>query len=206
MKQSLFTIVFTMLCSFVFAQGASGTYQTDFNDLTIQQSGNQITGSYSFLNGRIEGTLEGHTLTGWWYQSNGKGRLLFEFNYDFSGFVGKWNYNEAAPSSKWNGSRIASQVVQNSDPKLEGSSASYTTTFQDLTLTFISNNRVRGTYKFKDGEIDGILNGHTLSGTWTQSNANGLFVFEFNDDFTNFTGKWGYNDAVPISIWNGTRK
>ena len=88
------------------AKNAAGIYKTDFNEMTISQTGNRVTGTYKYSNGRIEGTLNGRTLTGWWYQSNGKGRLIFEFNADFSAFTGKWSYNDAQPSSGWNGTRI----------------------------------------------------------------------------------------------------
>ena len=64
-----------------------------------------------------------------------------------------------------------------------------------------------GTYDHQNGRIEGTLSGHTLTGRWTQSNGKGRFVFEFNDDFTSFTGKWSYNDAEPTSSgWNGKLK
>ena len=45
------------------------------------------------------------------------------------------------------------------------------------------------------------------SGRWTQENARDRLVFEFDDDFTAFTGKWRYNDDEPTSSkWNGTLK
>ena len=49
--------------------------------------------------------LSGNTLTGRWTQSNGKGRLIFRFNADFSGFTGVWSYGDAAPARQWNGRR-----------------------------------------------------------------------------------------------------
>jgi hypothetical protein len=70
-----------------------------------------VTGTYKHRDGRIEGTLNGNALTGWWYQSNGKGRLEFVFNNDFSAFTGKWSYNEAEPSSKWNGQKTSQTKV-----------------------------------------------------------------------------------------------
>ena len=94
-------------CYFSFSQSILGVYSSDFNELTIIQSGNSVTGTYKYRNGRIEGTLNGHTLTGLWFQDNGKGKLVFEFNSDFSGYTGKWGYNDAAPTSKWNGTKIA---------------------------------------------------------------------------------------------------
>lgn len=82
-----------------------GTFNSDFNKLTVQQSGNKVSGNYEYSNGRIEGTLNGNVLTGWWYQDNGKGKFRFVFNSDFSAFKGKWGYNDAEPSGQWNGSK-----------------------------------------------------------------------------------------------------
>lgn len=108
MKSKLILLsVFLLPCYFGVSQNASGSYNTDFNEMTIAQNGSKVTGTYKHQNGRVEGTLSGHSLTGFWFQSNGKGKLIFEFNADFTAFTGKWSYNDATPSSKWNGTRIA---------------------------------------------------------------------------------------------------
>lgn len=106
MRRTLTCILFLMPFLFLKAQSINGTYTTDFNELTLQQNGNQVTGTYKHSGGRVEGTLNGRTLTGWWYQTNGKGRLVFEFASDFSSFTGKWGYNDAEPTSRWDGKKI----------------------------------------------------------------------------------------------------
>ncbi len=83
-----------------------GVYKTDYREMILTQTGNKVNGTYGGTYGRIEGTLNGRTLTGRWYQSNGQGRILFEFNSDFSAFTGKWSYNDAQPTAQWNGTRI----------------------------------------------------------------------------------------------------
>lgn len=80
----------------------------------------------------------------------------------------------------------------------------YKTNFNEMTLS-VSGNTVTGTYNWNNGKIEGTLNGKVLTGRWYQSNGTGRFVFVFNNDFTAFTGKWGYNEAEPASAWNGTR-
>ena len=80
----------------------------------------------------------------------------------------------------------------------------YKTDFNDMTLS-INGNHVTGTYKHRSGKIDGVLTNNKLVGTWTQTNGKGNFEFIFNSDFSSFTGKWGYNDSVPNSKWNGTK-
>jgi len=97
MKKGIIISVFLLLLSThsILAQNASGIYQSDFNEMTLQQSGNQVSGTYKHSDGRIEGTLSGTTLSGWWTQSNGKGRIVFVFSPDFSSFTGKWGYDNA---------------------------------------------------------------------------------------------------------------
>lgn len=88
------------------AQDISGVYKTEWGNITFLQNGSSVTGSYPLNNGRIEGTLEGRVLTGRWYQSNGSGRIRFEFNSDSSAFTGKWSRGDAEPLSAWNGTRV----------------------------------------------------------------------------------------------------
>ncbi len=195
----------------------SGVFSTGFGDMTFDVSGSTVTGSYTHASGRIEGTLNGHTLTGRWTQSNSKGRFVFVFNDDFTAFTGKWSYNDAEPSSQWNGklksgTRTPSSATSSTTPTTTSTSRKstsipgvFSTGFGDMTFN-VSGSTVTGSYTHASGRIEGTLNGHTLTGRWTQSNGKGRFVFVFNDDFTAFTGKWSYNDAEPSSQWNGQRK
>mgnify|MGYP001355679772 CR=1 FL=1 len=196
MKRLSITFYFLMFLQFCYSQNLDGTYTTDFNEMTLQQSGNKVTGTYKYSNGVIEGTLNGKILTGTWTQSNGKGKFVFVFNNDFSAFSGKWGHNDAEPSSAWNGKKIIADI-----PNISGA---YTTDFNEMTLQQ-SGNKVTGTYKYSNGVIEGTLNGKILTGTWTQSNGKGKFVFVFNNDFSAFSGKWGHNDAEPSSAWNGKK-
>jgi uncharacterized cupin superfamily protein len=84
----------------------AGRYATDFNEMNLARFGNRVTGTYAYAGGRIEGELIGTVLSGWWYQSNGKGRFIFEFADDFSSFKGKWGRDNAEPSGAWNGKRL----------------------------------------------------------------------------------------------------
>jgi len=204
MKRNLATLAILLLtCYFGFSQNTSGVYSTDFKEMTLSQSGNNVTGTYKHNNGRVEGTLNGRTLTGLWFQDNGKGKFVFEFNSDYSGYTGKWGYNDAAPSAKWNGTKLggAQTPTISDEGHLNGV---YNTDFKELTMNQ-NVNKVTGTYKHSNGRIEGTLNGHTLTGLWFQDNGKGKFVFEFNSDFSGYTGKWGYNDATPSGKWNGTK-
>ena len=66
-------------------------------------NGTHVTGTYKHSGGKIDGTLVGNKLTGTWTQTNGKGRIEFTFNSNFSAFTGKWGYNNDVPSKEWKG-------------------------------------------------------------------------------------------------------
>lgn len=190
--------------------GKTGVFTTDFNDMVFSWNGNKVTATYEYRDGRIEGTLSGRTLTGRWTQNNGKGRLVFEFNEDFTEFTGKWSYNDAEPtSSGWNGKL---KPGTGSGLKSRGGKVSsiptgeFSSDFNAMRFRQ-DGNKVTGTYDYRNGRIEGTLSGHTLTGRWTQDNAKGRIRFEFNDDFTAFTGKWSYNDDEPTSSkWDGKLK
>ncbi len=207
MKKNLITLLILMMSyHFGFSQSVSGIFNSDFNELTITQNGNSVTGTYKYRSGRIEGTLSGRTLTGFWVQDNGKGKIIFEFNSDFSEFTGKWGYNDAIPSSKWNGKRIGGTVGGQITPVIEEAKINgvFSSDFNELTINQ-NGNSVTGTYKHRNGRIEGTLSSRTLTGWWYQDNGKGKMIFEFNSDLSGFTGKWGNNDALPSDKWNGTK-
>lgn len=187
------------------AQNVSGVYQTDFNEMTLQQNGSQVTGTYKYADGRIEGTVSGNTMTGWWYQNNGKGRFIFVFNGDFSAYTGKWGHDNAEPTGVWNGRKTSGFSSSVSQPQpISSVAGSYDTDFKEMTLSQ-NGTSVNGSYKHDNGRIEGTLNGNVLTGWWYQSSSKGRLVFVFNSDFSAFSGKWSYDNAEPSSAWNGKR-
>lgn len=95
-------------------------YSTDFNDLTITDwTASSVAGRYEYAGGRIEGTLSGNTLTGYWMQESSPlscgtkqggtqhwGRITFTFSADRTSFTGKWSDCGDAPTKQWNGTLI----------------------------------------------------------------------------------------------------
>ncbi len=200
MKRWIVLIIIMLPFWLLNAKTVNGVYETDFNKMTLHQEGNQVTGTYEHDNGRIEGTLTGRILRGWWYQTQSEGRFEFEFNTDFTQFTGKWGYNEDEPSSEWNGKKTGILT----EKALEAVSGIYETDFSKMTL-HQAGNQVTGTYEHDNGRIEGTLTGRILRGWWYQTQSEGRFEFEFNTDFTQFTGKWGYNEDEPSSEWNGKK-
>ena len=91
----------------------AGTWKTSSGTMTLHQNGNQITGEYSHDNGRIEGILEGQTLTGRWSEApsyappKDAGALEFQFSEDGNSFKGNWRYGfeQGRWNGAWSGSR-----------------------------------------------------------------------------------------------------
>jgi hypothetical protein len=174
--------------------------------MTIKQDGEQITGTYDYKDGKIEGVVSGNEIIGTWIQSNARGKIIFTMLEDGKSFTGKWGYNEDTPSGKWNGTRVTPITYLESyteeTPMLW--TGDWNTDFSKMTLRH-RGNKIIGTYEYKDGKIEGTVKGNTLSGMWIQSNANGKFIFIMSEDGKSFSGKWGYNNDTPSGKWNGTR-
>jgi hypothetical protein len=99
--------------------------------------------------------------------------------------------------------RAAADIPKKS-PAAAGWAGTWSTDFNRLVLTQIGN-RVKGTYDFKEGRLEGVVEGELLEGTWTQSNGSGRFEFRLNPDGRSFKGRWGYGKSVAQGAWNGTR-
>lgn len=91
----------------------AGIWDTNFGQMTITQSGNRITGTYTHDNGKIEGTLKENILTGKWSEApsyrppNDAGDFKFIFSQGFKSFEGYWRYGFGGKdwSGEWHGNR-----------------------------------------------------------------------------------------------------
>lgn len=204
MKKNLVTLAILLLsCFFGFSQSISGVYNTDFKEMTLAQSGNKVTGTYKHQNGRVEGTLSGQILTGFWVQDNGKGKLVFEFNSDFSGYAGKWGYNDATPTSKWNGTKTAAAPQQSMPAKIPPSAPK--TTFSNNTI----ENGLVAWYQF-DGDFNDHSNNsyHTtnIGASWTENRlgeTNKALSFDGNSSGVRLDNGFPnvFNGSLTMSMW-----
>jgi hypothetical protein len=104
--------------------GWAGTFESSFGNLTFEQQGNKVTGSYDFCGGRLIGTADGRRLTGDWEEdpaaceagevrsptAETKGSFDFTLSSDGSSFSGTWRYasGEKDPGGDtWEGTRIS---------------------------------------------------------------------------------------------------
>lgn len=68
-------------------------------------------------------------------------------------------------------------------------------------LTLQQNgNRVSGAYPLYSGRIEGTVDGRRLSGTWTEPDETGAFVFVLSEDGNSFMGRFGQD-----VWWTGAR-
>ena len=68
---------------------------------SLVQSGDKVTGTYAYKDGRISGRVLGNSLTGNWYQSDGKGTFVFTMAEDGTSFSGVYDN-----SQWWDGQRL----------------------------------------------------------------------------------------------------
>ncbi|MDD3050377.1 MAG: hypothetical protein PHR06_04460 [Candidatus Cloacimonetes bacterium] len=90
----------------------------------------KVVGTYPHNNGRIEGTIKGHTLIGRWYDTDENGIIRFEFSDDFLSFKGKWSQGNTEPNLEWNGTKY------DENNTFEGV---YSTEWGDLTISADNN-------------------------------------------------------------------
>jgi hypothetical protein len=92
----------------------TGDWNTSFGATHLTQSGNQVTGTYAYCDGRatINGQVSGNALDGTWVQpcNSRNGHIHFVLSRDGSSFAGTWGYGNASPTSSWNGTRAKSKT------------------------------------------------------------------------------------------------
>ena len=74
-------------------------------------------------------------------------------------------------------------------------------------------NRITGEYSHDHGRIEGILDGHILTGRWSEAPSYappkdaGALEFEFSEDGNSFKGNWryGFEEGRWNGGWKGTR-
>lgn len=90
----------------------SGEWYTEFGKMILKQEFNRVTGTYEYGNGRVEGTISGYTLKGYWSEENtyecpsDKGRFELNFSTNGNTFRGVWGYCEEKPKNSWIGIRM----------------------------------------------------------------------------------------------------
>lgn len=94
----------------------SGTWETTYGTMWLEQKGTRVTGTYTTNDGTINGEIEGEDLRFVWFErANGTGgRALVRLAPDGMSFSGPWytHGNADSPSGTWTGKRIGNLTKQ----------------------------------------------------------------------------------------------
>lgn len=91
-----------------------GTWQTNFGDVSLEQSGDVVQGTYTHSDGKISGQVKGKKLVGTWSElptynpPDDAGDFEFTMSEDCKSFQGRWRYGSAGGWNTWNGKRTLS--------------------------------------------------------------------------------------------------
>ena len=91
----------------------AGTWDTNWDEMKLVQTGNQVTGTYEHDNGKIVGVVSGYTLTGTWSEApsynppNDAGDVELTILPDCNSLTGKWRYGSTGGwDGDWSGNRV----------------------------------------------------------------------------------------------------
>jgi hypothetical protein len=87
-------------------------FTTNFGKIVFTQEGNKVNATYQFKNGKIEGTIKGYTLIGYWSSQPSyncyydKGRIEIDFDLKGESFTGIFGYCEEEPKTVFSGIKV----------------------------------------------------------------------------------------------------
>lgn len=193
----------------------AGTWNTQWGQMVLTQSGNTVSGTYTHDNGKITGTISGNSFSGWWSESpsysppNDAGQVELTISGDHKTMTGRWRYGS---SGKWYENDWKGTFVQGL-PKLvgSGSTGDMTGTWdfdwsEKLQLTqtgsTVTGNYILTSWPDIKGTFQGTVSGNKLTGTWTENSRAGKLDITISDDFNSFTGRYT-NSMSDTAVWHG---
>ncbi|MFC1679435.1 DUF1566 domain-containing protein [Elusimicrobiota bacterium] len=210
-----------------------GTWDTNWQELVLEQDGRRVHGNYGEDNGEVFGEMSGKVLTGYWVEDDSgercddskRGRHYWgkvKMKFDRGRFIAEWGYCDGElDRSDWDGAltKAASRPARKKAPVVPAFSVAgkWSTNWQDMALEQ-DGDRVTGTYEEDNGEVLGTLSGKVLTGYWIEDHSgeecsetkNGRSYWgRMKMTFTGgkFSAMWSYCDAKPVDgDWSGTRK
>jgi hypothetical protein len=110
----------------------TGNWNTSYGEMTLTQSGAQVTGNYILDDGHVTGTVSGNVLTGRWDEAptrtgpNDAGPLRFTMAADGESFTGVWGYDGegGTTSHTWDGTCTSGPCFRNVPPPVLGKNVS----------------------------------------------------------------------------------
>ncbi len=89
----------------------TGSWETNWGRMDLQQSGDNVTGTYARQSGRMTGRVSGNVLTGQWSEAPTYKAPKDEGDYEFAmqtgcnSFDGRWRYTGESRWRPWTGRR-----------------------------------------------------------------------------------------------------
>lgn len=83
----------------------AGEWSSNQGKMLLQQSGNQVTGTYGGKSGKIQGTVNGNRLAGTYQWTDKSGTFEFTMGTDAKSFQGSWRRTSA--QGTWTGTRLS---------------------------------------------------------------------------------------------------
>ena len=183
------TLLLPAICA---AFTVTGTYSSTEGAVTLHQSGDRVTGSYTNDNGELTGLMFGNIFEGFWIEDGSDRRCATPKNgryhwgratltFDSNGFSGVWGHCNDAPSRPWSGSRTSGRQTAppsdrgDADPFAisDGSSLEGVWGSAEGDIRFHQQgNRVSGRYTTDNGELVGSVNNDLLRGYWIEDHSN----------------------------------
>ncbi len=114
------SLLFSLPAAFAQNCDWTGTWETDWGTMELQQSGNTVTGTYTWDKGRIIGTAFENMLIGTWSEDaqenpysppDNAGDVEFTTDEYCYSFGGKWRYGSSGEWYTWTGHRVIPQNV-----------------------------------------------------------------------------------------------
>lgn len=110
-------------------------------------------------------------------------------------------------------------IIDYEESVAAGFEGSWTSTYGDRLLLLREGSVVQGEYDYDNGRVDfDIIGDRTLDGYWIEDGSDracdvarngsdhwGRLVLVFSDDFSSYSGTWGYCEDEPGGSWVGER-
>jgi len=191
----------------------SGTWSSNWGQMTLSQNGNQVTGSYTHDNGKISATVSGNTLLGTWSEApsytppNDAGDMVFTMSADGQSFTGDWKYGSTGNWQKngWQGTRMSTPKTITVTSTCDWSGTWDFDWSNELKLVQ-TGNHITGTYIpggwTYTGTIDGTVSGNAFEGTWAEQDRTGRMQLTISADCNSFTGRYTHSLSSSATWYN----
>ncbi len=105
---------FTLNCGSPQATGWAGTWDTSWGTMVLSQTGDSVSGTYTWDSGHIEGSVTGNVFSGLWSEApsynlpDDAGTVVLTLSPDGNSITGNWRYGLSGDwDGSWTGTRIS---------------------------------------------------------------------------------------------------